>query len=103
MVYPGWERYTQGGRGVPGYTPPYVPPGYTTRVYTPVYHPGYTIPPTVHGLVYTAYTRPSGCPETKPWAQGKRFPWAEASQDLKTLRCVREIMPFCAELLRLPV
>ena len=81
VVYPGWVGCTPGRRGVPGYIPPYVlpaiPPGYIHPVPPWVY-----TTPAVHGLVYTAYTRPEQCPVITSWALSGRKPWVRASQRL---------------------
>ena len=65
-VYPVYGGvYTLGGVYALPTVLPYVSPGYIP----PYTHPGYTILPLAHGLVYTAVMYPAGCPGKRPWAQ----------------------------------
>ena len=91
-----WERYTlvytpgYGRRGTPpGYTPPYVHPGYTS------------IPPStvVHYMLPLAAVR---CQLTMPWAQKEGIPWVRTSQYPKVYNPVTVGVPVCAESFRSP-
>ena len=61
----------------------YTPPGYmglyTTLVYGPIHHPGYTQPPYQRPVLHGSLPYPAWCEKRRPWAQLRRNPWVRAS------------------------
>ena len=86
-------------------------PGGYPRLYTqvgiPAIHhggyPRYTPPSRVHSYTVRYHLRTlADSPQCvqEPWAQGRRFPWVEASFSLQDLKSVKDGVHLCAELLR---
>ena len=80
---------------VPGYMPPWYMHLYTTLVYTPVYHPGYTSLTSVLPVPTLALAHHEA---TMPWALHGNIPWVEASRDPKVNKGVMRGIALCAEL-----
>ena len=78
-------RDTYPGRHIAQYTP-YVLPGMYTLVCTTPYHPGYTPPCTLSGMVNVPVDTLSAV--LTPWAQDGRNPWVRSlSGTLDLQRC----------------